>query len=152
MSSVELNNKCEKYIKLLKFHLNSNGLFDWDIRISKAFKTLGSCNHTKKIISLSIHHVGNSAEADILNTILHEIAHALTPGDHHGKEWKKKALELGCDGKRCGEGIKIKSKYNFVCEKGCMCSYTKKCKLVDSLIAGKYRCKQHKLILTILNE
>lgn len=35
------------------------------------------------------------------DTILHEIAHALTPGHNHDAVWQTKAVEIGCDGKRC---------------------------------------------------
>jgi hypothetical protein len=35
------------------------------------------------------------------DTILHEIAHALTPGHNHDSVWRAKSIEIGCDGKRC---------------------------------------------------
>lgn len=37
----------------------------------------------------------------VKDTILHEIAHALTPGHNHDYVWQKKAIEIGCDGQRC---------------------------------------------------
>jgi hypothetical protein len=129
--------------RLLRTNLDKNGLTDWHIRLSKAVKRLGSCNYPKKTISLSSLFIETGTETTILNTILHEIAHALCPGDGHGPKWKKKAIELGCDGKRCADGIKLNLKYNFECEKGCRASYTKKCKVVDFLLTGKAKCKKH---------
>lgn len=63
----------------------------------------GCCNYTSKIINLSQEYVACPAVTldDIRNTALHEIAHALTPGHHHDDVWRQKALEIGCDGKRC---------------------------------------------------
>lgn len=40
-------------------------------------------------------HVQRDIYDDLLDTLLHEIAHALTPGDGHGKLWQAKAMELG---------------------------------------------------------
>jgi hypothetical protein len=137
--------KQEKMIKLLRTHMDKNGLNDWHISLSKAVKKLGSCNYTKKTISLSSFSIEVRTEAEILNTILHEIAHALCPGEGHGAKWVKKAIELGCDGKRCANSIKLTLAYNFECINGCRASYTRKCKSVDFLLAGKGTCKKHKI-------
>jgi hypothetical protein len=40
-------------------------------------------------------------EEEVLDTILHEIAHGLTPGNGHDDVWIRKAIEIGCSGKRC---------------------------------------------------
>jgi hypothetical protein len=40
-------------------------------------------------------------EEEVLDTILHEIAHGLTPGNGHDEVWRRKAIEIGCNGKRC---------------------------------------------------
>ena len=48
-----------------------------------------------------------NSEKSVENTILHEIAHALTPGKGHGPVWRAKAIEIGCDGKRCYSSEKI---------------------------------------------
>ena len=37
----------------------------------------------------------------VKDTVLHEIAHALTPGHHHDKVWKAKCVELGATPERC---------------------------------------------------
>jgi predicted SprT family Zn-dependent metalloprotease len=137
--------KEEMAIRLLRNNLNKNGLIDWKIRISKAVKKLGSCHYSKKTISLSSQFIEMGTETTILNTILHEIAHALCPGDGHGEKWKKKAIELGCDGKRCASGFKLKLQFNFECEKGCHASYARKCKTSDYLATGKAKCKKHSL-------
>ena len=66
-------------------------------------------------------------EAEVLDTILHEIAHGLTPGHGHDYIWQSKALSIGCNGKRCyeaGEALneakKAVYKYTGICPK---CNY-----------------------------
>jgi hypothetical protein len=152
LSEIELSeiskqeHKQEMAIRLLRSNLDKNGLTDWHIRISKTVKKLGSCNYPKKTISLSSYFIEIGTETSILNTILHEIAHALCPGDAHGSLWRKKALELGCDGKRCVDGIKLNLQFNFECEKGCHASFARRCKLVNYLQTGKAKCKKHGLL------
>lgn len=74
--------------------------FEWD----RAKVRAGCCQYRKKAITLSRHYVElNVAEhpEDIVDTILHEIAHALAPGDGHGKKWKAACSQVGAVPKRC---------------------------------------------------
>lgn len=52
-------------------------------------------------IRLSIHMIPTMEEAEVKDTILHEIAHALV-GCHQGHNWiwRQKAIEIGCNGER----------------------------------------------------
>lgn len=86
-------------LDLLKFH----GLDDWHFVWMRARGTLGRCNYWRKTIYLSGPVTFTNTEVQVLNTILHEIAHALT-GPNHGHDfvWKAKAIEIGCDGQRTG--------------------------------------------------
>jgi hypothetical protein len=142
--SVVSETKEEKAIRILKFQMAKYGLVDWNVRISRAFKTLGTCSCGTKTISLSKNYIETADDADIMNTILHEIAHALTPGQKHNEVWKKKAIEIGCDGKRCADVVLV-LKYNYVCGKGCRRSFQKYCGSVERLIAG-VNCKEHKCL------
>lgn len=38
---------------------------------------------------------------DVRKTVIHEIAHANTPGHHHDWVWQQECVRLGGDGKRC---------------------------------------------------
>jgi predicted SprT family Zn-dependent metalloprotease len=42
-----------------------------------------------------------NSDAEVLDTLLHEIAHALTPGDGHMARWKAKCVEIGAKPQRC---------------------------------------------------
>ncbi len=69
----------------------------WEFRFDYAKRRLGVCRITKteKVIGLSKYWVKGLEDDEVLDTILHEIAHALTPGCGHNKEWKKKCVEIG---------------------------------------------------------
>jgi predicted SprT family Zn-dependent metalloprotease len=110
--------------ELIKQHgLNEAG---WIFKFDNAKRRFGSCRYRSRIITLSKHLTELNDENRIRNTILHEIAHALTPGHGHNWIWKAKALEIGCDGDRCYSGKVVstpESKYIAIC-KGC--NYTHK--------------------------
>jgi hypothetical protein len=53
------------------------------------------------IIMLSSFITSIHNEDEVKDTILHEIAHGLTPGHNHDSVWRRKALEIGCNGERC---------------------------------------------------
>ena len=77
-------------------------LKDWCFEFDSAVIRFGSCLHSKKLITLSrsLTELNNSTLVE--NTILHEIAHALVGRGHgHSNAWRRTAVRIGCDGKRC---------------------------------------------------
>ena len=61
----------------------------WSFQFDHSKVRFGKCNYTKKEISLSRHLVQLNSEAEVRDTILHEIAHALAPrGAGHLKRLK----------------------------------------------------------------
>lgn len=84
--------------KLLRDELNQHGLDDWKARISiDHTHFLGLCDYKAKTIFLNGHHIDLNPDVAVINTIKHEVAHALTPGHNHDMVWEAKARELGCD-------------------------------------------------------
>ncbi len=85
--------------ELTKQELHKYGLTDWGVRISTDAESpfLGLCSYKDKIIILNAHHIDIHSDVDIINTIKHEIAHALCPGQGHNDIWASKAKEIGCD-------------------------------------------------------
>lgn len=80
-----------------RINLDRNGLDKWKIRITAQEKGfLGYCSHRDECIILNAHHIDIHPSEEVENTILHEIAHALTPGHAHNGVWQAKAKELGC--------------------------------------------------------
>jgi predicted SprT family Zn-dependent metalloprotease len=80
--------------------LGSEWRLEWMKRITN-FRSAGSCSYKQKTIKLQPVYVEHNTFETVNNTILHEIAHALTPKQHHNNIWKRKAIEIGCNGKRC---------------------------------------------------
>jgi len=98
---------CEKLYKELATKFECDFELVWSKRV-KRFRTTGKCYGKKKIIKLQPNYVELNSDEMITNTILHEIAHALTPKHGHNKFWKRKAISIGCDGYRFVKGIIIR--------------------------------------------
>lgn len=83
--------------------LNKYNLDDWSIRLTTSERApLGLCSYKDKCIILSAHHIDIHPDYEIQDTILHEIAHALSPIDfNHGEQWKAKAIEIGASPEAC---------------------------------------------------
>ena len=72
------------------------GLDDWTLRFSAAWGKLGECRPDRELIVLSRLHAVGGSPAQVTDTILHEIAHALAgPEAGHGPAWKEIAGRIG---------------------------------------------------------
>jgi len=93
------------------------GLSDWTFTFDRSITRLGYCQHKIKTISLGKHATEVNSEEQVLNTLMHEIAHALVGGRHgHDNVWKVKAKEIGCTGDRLGNiAVKAPHKYLMYC-------------------------------------
>ena len=72
----------------------------WTFRFDHARRRFGSCQPGRKLLTLSRPLTLLNNEDQVRDTILHEIAHALTPGDGHGRRWRAKCVEIGANPKR----------------------------------------------------
>jgi len=100
--------------ELLKHH----NLNDWYFKFDTTKRRFWCCNYKKKFISISHHLAKINDEKIVKDTILHEIAHALAwHSSGHWKEWRKIAIEIWCNWKRCywNEVIQAKMKYTAKC-------------------------------------
>ena len=85
---------------LMKWH----GLEDWSLSYDRAVRRFGVCRRADRHIGLSMKLVELNGEDAVIDTILHEIAHALSPAHvGHGYQWRVIARSIGCDGRRCYE-------------------------------------------------
>ncbi|NCB67228.1 MAG: hypothetical protein EOM47_00080 [Bacteroidia bacterium] len=80
---------------LTQEYLNNYNLSAIEIKFTKRKDALGLCSSTGDTISLNLDFVMNDKLENIIETILHEIAHAMTSGEGHFIEWQIKAIELG---------------------------------------------------------
>ena len=102
----------------------------WSFDFDNSVRRFGACHLTKRKISLSKKLVLNNLDNDeiIIDTILHEIAHAIVFkrfGNNrciqaHGFEWKRVCREIGANTTRCyteKEINTVKGKFKYVCPK-----------------------------------
>lgn len=69
---------------------------EWTLRWDNAVQRLGSCNHRDKVITLSRPMTKAGTAEQVMDTVRHEVAHALAgPGAGHGRAWKIIAMRLG---------------------------------------------------------
>jgi predicted SprT family Zn-dependent metalloprotease len=82
--------------------LARHGLRDWTFGLSTARRRLGVCKYREKRIEIAAYYARHSPEATVLDTLLHEIAHALAgPAAGHGPAWKALAARLGAVPRSC---------------------------------------------------
>ena len=92
----------EKAQELAKTLFEEHHLSKWTFKFDNASRRFGVCKYSEHIISLSKKLTLLNSEKIVRGILLHEIAHALVRiNHHHDKVWRKKAIEIGCDGKRC---------------------------------------------------
>lgn len=94
-------------------------LTDWTGGLDNARRRFGVCRLTKKQISISRHLCELNSEAEVRDTILHEIAHALAWERHsencgHDKRWKAICIEIGARPVACFDDEVIQPKAPWV--------------------------------------
>ena len=75
------------------------GLYNWTLRSKDMTSIAGLCVHNTKTIYLSsiLMRGANCNYRKVRDVLLHEIAHALTPGHSHNQIWKKECAKIGGD-------------------------------------------------------
>ncbi|KAI9004204.1 hypothetical protein BC832DRAFT_540323 [Gaertneriomyces semiglobifer] len=107
--------------KLAHTLFTKHKIVGWTFGFDRAVRRYGVTKFGSKVISLSREWVNSPTGTldNIRNTILHEIAHVLTPKHHHDAVWKAKAIEIGCTGERCGSyGSFVEKKWKIICKCG----------------------------------
>ncbi|HET7304963.1 MAG TPA: SprT-like domain-containing protein [Segeticoccus sp.] len=95
---MELTEARELATRLIREH----GLTGWRFAFDNARTRAGVCRADRREIGLSRVITPLQEEAEVRDTVLHEIAHALV-GPQHGHDgvWRAKARSIGCTGMRC---------------------------------------------------
>ena len=131
---------------LALLHMDEHGLFDelWHFDFEDCKRSLGRCHYTKRKISLSEWYVELNNEKDVEDTILHEIAHALSwtrygkKAKGHGKLWKQVCIEIGATPERLHKGIVEYPDNHHKYVDTCGCKITYKRHRIRK--GAKYRC------------
>lgn len=93
---------------------------DWTLRISdRMTSTLGRCRFREREVVLARFHVENYPLEEVIDTVRHEVAHALLgPGHGHGTTWQDKAVEVGADPTRCSDNVDDYQRYAPAAKQG----------------------------------
>ncbi len=76
--------------------MDEHGLGDWSFAFLEAERRLGDCHFEDRVIRIGRAHALDASEAEVRDTVLHEIAHALAgPEARHGPAWKATARRIG---------------------------------------------------------
>lgn len=150
--------------KMINKHSNKN----WSFKFDNAKRRAGLCSYRTKTISLSKEFALRNDRPIVLDTILHEIAHAnIGSGNGHNKKWKaeyarlQEQENLPINPRRCYDSQKVnmpKGKFKLTCTK-CHGSnyYLKRLHWFytneDGFIAGYCKCsrKQKTIIIEELH-
>jgi predicted SprT family Zn-dependent metalloprotease len=112
---MELEHTKQLASKLMTKHdLLSKG---WKFIFDNARMRVGNCRYRTKTISISKNYIPKLNEEEVIDVLLHEIAHALVGKKQgHGYVWKKTAIEIGCNGLRLYHGqANVEAKYKGTC-------------------------------------
>jgi predicted SprT family Zn-dependent metalloprotease len=113
-------------------HMEEHGLFDklWHFDFESCKRSLGRCHYNLKKITLSKWYAELNEEDDVEDTILHEIAHALSfirygrDGKGHGRLWKLVCGEIGASPERVHKGILEYPDNHYKYTDDCLCGDT----------------------------
>lgn len=115
-NTTELDALAHRARSLLEHH----HLTGWSFQFDNGRKRAGCCQYATQVISLSYAFAKQVPEAEITDTLLHEIAHALVGKAHnHDEVWRTKAQEIGCSGRRCHDLQFVPPRYIVTCERHC---------------------------------
>lgn len=82
--------------------LREHGLSDWRVVFDRAKTRAGVCRFRERTIGLSWPLTQLHSPAEVRDTILHEVAHALVgPAHKHDAVWRATAARLGCSARAC---------------------------------------------------
>lgn len=83
--------------------MDEHGLGEWTLEPSRAVKQIGVTLPMRRVIRISRSHIELNERDAVLDTVLHEIAHALvhergvTDHKDHGPAWQRIAQEIGVE-------------------------------------------------------
>lgn len=96
--------------------LRAHQLQDWTFTYNRRKRAMGFCCYSERTVELSIHFVEHNDMDAIVDTLLHEIAHALVGPEHgHDEVWKAKCREVGATPSRLGHATMPPGNWHAQC-------------------------------------
>lgn len=105
---------------IAKQELLNHGLTTWSFGWAKTKRRQGVCKYRTRRIEIAEYYAQHNSREKVLDTLMHEIAHALAgPKAGHGPAWKAIARKLGaipraCD--TCPETTVMPGNWQATCE------------------------------------
>jgi predicted SprT family Zn-dependent metalloprotease len=128
-----------------------HGITQYSFNIINTKTIAARCRFDNHTIEFSKYYLLSPkvTKEDIVDTCLHEIAHALAGPtvEPHGKEWKEIARKIGCSGHRCAGKFLENHHYRWklTCGEGCEKLLIKKPKQRLKI------CAKHRKVLKLVN-
>lgn len=92
----------EELDEMARQEFKKYGLRGWTFGLAKARRRLGVCKFKAKRIEIGAYYARHNPTENVLDTLRHEIAHALAgPAAKHGPRWKAIAIRLGAKPQSC---------------------------------------------------
>ena len=115
----------------------------WSFGFDHAKQRCGACHHGKRKITLSRHFVQRNGEAEVRDTILHEIAHAKAGAKAgHGRTWQMWAIRVGARPERCATNVDMpEGDIEGVCAPGCTVRHTRH-RMPPKRLLDAYQCNR----------
>ncbi|WP_432511643.1 SprT-like domain-containing protein [Kineococcus sp. SYSU DK001] len=99
--------------------LDEHGLTGWTLVLDRARTRAGVCRADRREIGLSAPLTALHDEAEVRDTVLHEVAHALV-GPRHGHDalWRATARRIGCSAERTSTAARVPGAWTGTCPAG----------------------------------
>ena len=134
---------------LAERELLKHGLHEWSFGWAKTKRRQGACSYRSKRIEIAEYYATHNPPEKVLDTLLHEIAHALAgPKARHGPVWKAVAKKLGATPRAfdtCDKTVVMPGDWQATCD-ACKKTYHKY-KRPLSLTGYRCRCAARKTLL-----
>jgi hypothetical protein len=77
--------------------LSKNGLLDmgWNYRVVPYLGGVARCVYQTRLVEVNASEIQGANPYEFEQVMLHEIAHALAPGDGHGEQWRRMCISIG---------------------------------------------------------
>ena len=119
---------------------NRYNLEGWKLKCVPMIDKVGLCSYNERTIYLSSYFLqgANCNYAKTKKALMHEIAHALTPGHSHDDVWKRMCQKLGGDDRLAATMNEPNMNWSLYC-KSCKTRFETKTYPGSNLMCGKCR-------------